>query len=160
MPVATVALIRYSDEECAEARRSIDRANSNGTILELPDWMFDAKRQRERENKRVARDAKKSGKPHQNKPLRCDGTIDAIAVELAVTTARPLRMTRNEKLLAASRLRGRGADVMEIAERLGMDTRTVNRYFEAMAGGALDAIKDAIESGDLEVSPDPSALYF
>lgn len=49
-----------------------------------------------------------------------DGIVDGIALEIAVTGMRVVRMTRKERRLAARRILLSGGDVPEVAARLGI----------------------------------------
>lgn len=61
-----------------------------------------------------------------------DGLIDEVAVSIAVSGARRVRLTEAERLEAAARMIRRGADVAELAAHLGTNPATAGRLVRAL----------------------------
>jgi hypothetical protein len=61
-----------------------------------------------------------------------DGLIDEVAVRLAVTGARRVRLTPPERDLAARLMVARGADLAELAAHLGTSTAAAARLIRAL----------------------------
>ena len=61
-----------------------------------------------------------------------DGLIDEVAVSIAVSGARRVRLTPPERDLAARLMIARGADVAELAAHLGTSTAAAGRLIKAL----------------------------
>ena len=70
--------------------------------------------------------------PHAAMLLPDDGLIDEVAVSIAVSGARRVRLTPPERDLAARLMIARGADVAELAAHLGTSTAAAGRLVKAL----------------------------
>ena len=70
--------------------------------------------------------------PHAAMLLPDDGLIDEVAVSIAVSGARRVRLTPPERDLAARLMIARGADVAELAAHLGTSTAAAGRLIKAL----------------------------
>ena len=70
--------------------------------------------------------------PHAAMLLPDDGLIDEVAVSIAVSGARRVRLTPSERDLAARIMVGRGADLAELAAHLGTSTAAAGRLIKAL----------------------------
>jgi hypothetical protein len=61
-----------------------------------------------------------------------DGLIDEVAVSIAVSGARRVRLTPPERDLAARAMIARGADLAELAAHLGTSTAAAGRLIRAL----------------------------
>jgi hypothetical protein len=70
--------------------------------------------------------------PHAAMLLPDDGLIDELAVSIAVSGARRVRLTPPERDLAARIMVARGADFAELAAHLGTSTAAAGRLVKAL----------------------------
>lgn len=70
--------------------------------------------------------------PHAAMLLPDDGLIDELAVSIAVSGTRRVRLTPPERDLAARIMIGRGADLAELAAHLGTSTAAAGRLIRAL----------------------------
>jgi hypothetical protein len=61
-----------------------------------------------------------------------DGIIDEVAVSIAVSGTRRVRLTEAERDLAAERMIRGGADLAELAQHLGTSTAAAGRLIRAL----------------------------
>lgn len=75
----------------------------------------------------MTHNSRKSGIGHGIRPLRSDGYIDEIAVERACKGDH-VRLTAEERAAVVAKLTGSGYSAIEIALRLRVAPRVVQRY--------------------------------
>jgi hypothetical protein len=82
--------------------------------------------------------------------LADDGVVDPVAVDIAVTGARPVQVTETERLIAAALLFDGGATVALVAWRLRMSSETARRLADEFRAGA--------EAGTAAAAAQPESL--
>lgn len=68
----------------------------------------------------------------RNPLLPDDGIVDEVAIGLAVSGARRVRLTEAERAIAAERMIRGGADLAELAAHLGTSTAAAGRLIRAL----------------------------
>lgn len=160
MPVEAIER-EFTDEQVKKALQIIGRFTRTGRKGEWPEWVTRAKRQYGREWARARHAQEQERKKLQdeeprepNLPLREDGIVDWLAIRIAVSGARPVKLTRNERLIAVAYMQGKlKLTGPEIEKRL--DLTNVTRYVRSIENGEVKDLLAALEAGDIDQDGDP-----
>lgn len=137
--------------EQRERKRTTDRARSSRLWREDPEYR-EAQKARERKAYVRKHGERPEGKRYRNRPsgispwlIPEDGIVDDIAVEVAVSGARRVRLTPTEHCLAVEQMVRQGSSIKEIARHIGMADINVKDLIRRIGEGIreVEATREA-----------------